>query len=127
MSELTMEFDDGTRVVVSLRSDETPTTKGLKSAAPFRSSANRWGDEVYFEAPVSAPLEGDARDVMDVGEVAYWPDGKAIAVFFGRTPVSNDDRPRAYSPCNIVGTVKGDPHRLRSVKGGSKVSVTISP
>jgi hypothetical protein len=83
----------------------------------------RWGDEIYFEAPFHAPLEDDAREAMDVGEVAYWPDGNAIALFFGRTPMSVDDKPRAYTTCNIVGSFEADVPELRKVKSGCTVEV----
>ena len=123
MPRIRIVFDSGQEVVVLLRDDATDTTNRLVSALPFDASANRWGDEVYFETPVEAPIEDDARAVMSVGEVAYWPDGRALAIFFGRTPASTDDRPRAYSPCNLVGSVEGDHSSLRSVGLGSKVKV----
>ena len=123
MPRLMMVFDGRQEMIVRLRDDATDTTRELLSALPFESSANRWGDEVYFQTPVEAPIEGDARAVMSVGEVAYWPDGGALAMFFGRTPVSTDDRPRAYSPCNIVGVIEGDPAALRQVATGAKVRV----
>ena len=96
----------------------------LLSAVPFTSETNRWGDEIYFTAPFHSEIEADARALMQVGDVAYWPDGDAIALFFGRTPASIDDRPRAYSPCNILGTVEGDPIRLTRVATGSSVEVS---
>ena len=123
MSQLRMSFGGGTEVAVELRKDPTPTVEGLLSSAPFEASANRWGDEVYFETPVSAELEDDSRASMEVGDVAYWPEGRALAVFFGPTPVSTDGKPRAYSPCNIVGRVVGDLSPLKLVKTGDSVKV----
>ncbi len=123
MARLKFVFDGDMEVAVRLREEGTPTVKALLDAAPFSASANRWGDEVYFETPLSAGLEPDAREVMAVGEVAYWPDGSALAVFFGRTPVSEGDEPRAYSPCNIVGLVDGDARVLKAVESGAKVEV----
>ncbi|HEX9908365.1 MAG TPA: cyclophilin-like fold protein [Thermoplasmata archaeon] len=117
----------GLEVRVRLRSDTTPTARGLLSVLPVSTTAHRWGDEVYFELPFHADLEPDARADMSVGEVAFWPDGDAMAVFFGRTPVSEDERPRAYSPCNIVGSVEGDPTVLRAVREGSKVELIAVP
>lgn len=108
-----------------MRGDATATVKALTASSPFEARANRWGDEVYFETPVSCALEADARDEMTVGEVAYWPEGRALAIFFGRTPVSRGDEPRAYSPCNIVGVVEGDVEALRSVGDGAEVHVSV--
>lgn len=126
MPGLRMKFDSGLEIEVQLRSNDTPTLKSLRNALPFKASVNRWGDEVYFETPISSPIEGDARAEMEIGEVAFWPDGSALAIFFGRTPVSTDDKPRAYSPCNIVGSVKGDPTVLKSVQTGAEVNVSGS-
>lgn len=124
MPDITIEFEGGQRVTVRLRSEPTETIRRLIGSLPFKSRAQRWGEEVYFEAPFHTALEKDARELMDVGAVAYWPDGDAIAIFFGRTPASEDDRPRAYSPCNIVGEVEGDVSPLHSVKPGALVQVT---
>ena len=110
-------------VVLALREDGTPSVRKLLSVVPFTSVSNRWGEEIYFTAPFHSELEADARAIMQVGDAAYWPDGDAIALFFGRTPASTDDRPRAYGPCNIIGKVEGDPFRLTRVASGSAVVV----
>lgn len=120
-----IDFEHELVVSVGLRTDKTPTIGALLASLPFRSRASRWGDEVYFEVPFHSPLEPDARAEMRVGEVAFWPDGDALAVFFGRTPASINDEPRAYSPCNILGKVEGDPLVLRSVRAGSSVEVRV--
>ena len=120
---LFVTFGEGVRIALELRTDSTPTVKMLVSKAPFESSAHRWGDEVYFDVPFHAEIEPDARQDMDVGEVAFWPDGDALAIFFGPTPVSKGSKPRAYSPCNIVGRVGGDPSSLSSVEEGTVARV----
>lgn len=122
--DVKVSFDDRISVVVRLREDDTPTKTALRPSLPFESSASRWGDEIYFEVPYHVLLEKDAREVMDVGEVAFWPDGSSLALFFGRTPMSVDDRPRAYSRCNIVGRIIDDPHKLEHVKPGARVRVS---
>jgi hypothetical protein len=83
--------------------------------------ANVWGDEIYFEIPVVAEQAPDARAEVEVGELGYWPVGHAFCVFFGPTPVSTDERPRAYSPVNILGQVLGDATQFRSVRNGELV------
>jgi hypothetical protein len=62
------------------------------------------------------PQEGDARELLSVGDLAYWPVGQAFCIFFGPTPVSTDERPRAYSPVNVLGTILGDSEALKSIK-----------
>jgi hypothetical protein len=121
---LKLLFQDTLEVYVRLRSEQTPTVSALIASIPFESKISRWGDEVYFDAPFHVVLEKDAKAIMDVGEVAYWPDGSALALFFGRTPASTDSRPRAYSECNLVGQVDGDPLRLQSVRQGARVLVS---
>lgn len=118
-----ISFAGESTVVVELRPDVTQTLKALLAALPFGSKANMWGEEVYFDVPFHADLERDARADMELGEVAFWPDGDALAVFFGRTPASTGPKPRAYSPCNIVGRVTGDLSVLKSVRSGDPIEV----
>jgi hypothetical protein len=125
MRTLSLLFDEGVGVRVILRDEQTATIKALISSLPFSSKALTWGDEVYFEAPFHVVLEKDAREAMAVGGVAYWPDGNAIAVFFGKTPASVDDEPRAYSPCNIVGKVSVGLGSLRKVRSGFRVQASL--
>lgn len=108
---------------MALRQPPTPTIGRLATQLPFRSSAHRWGDEVYFEVPFHSDIEQDARQDMEVGDVAFWPDGDALAIFFGPTPVSRDHRPRAYSPCNVIGRVEGDASVLKAVREGAGLVV----
>ena len=104
--------------------NDGPTARQVWDELPIEGFANRWGDEIYFEIPVDATLEADAREIVEVGELAYWPTGSAFCIFFGRTPVSTDERPRAYSPVNILGGISGGVSALRAVSSGTLIRLT---
>ena len=108
---------------VSLEAElnDSPTAQQIWDALPVTGSANVWGDEIYFEIPVTAKQAPDARAEVAVGELGYWPVGRAFCIFFGPTPVSTDDRPRAYSPVNVIGRVLGDATQFRAVAGNTPV------
>jgi hypothetical protein len=118
--KLALKFEAG-RVEVELL--ETPTARALVDALPFESRAHTWGEEVYFATPVQAALEGDARQVVEPGTVCFWTEGDALALPYGPTPISTDERPKLASRCNVLGTVIGDPRRLARVKSGEAVTV----
>jgi hypothetical protein len=120
----TIRFDFG---AVTLDADllDTPTAQAIAKVLPLASTVMTWGDEVYFNIPVKAAREKDARDVVTAGEIAYWPDGPAIAIGFGRTPVSRGDEIRLASPVNIFAKAKGDVKALKVIKAGTKVKVSV--
>ena len=102
---------------------DTPTAQALAAALPFEARAQTWGEEVYFATPVKAKLEKDARQVVDPGTVCFWTEGDALALPYGRTPISTDERPKLASRCNVLGTLVGDPRALARVRSGEKITV----
>jgi hypothetical protein len=118
-------FDFGS-VTLEAELLDTPTADALWAAMPFTSNASTWGDEVYFSTPVDCDREKGATALVTAGQIAYWPDGSAIAIGFGRTPISAPGEIRLASPCNIWAKALGDVTSLKPVKAGSKVRVERS-
>jgi hypothetical protein len=102
--------------------NDSDTANAIWLAAPFESTTNAWGDEIYFEVPVKNRLE-NGKKVLEAGEVAYWPDGHALCVFFGPTPISAGEAPEAISEVTPVGRLAGDPRAFEVVGDRRKVVV----
>jgi hypothetical protein len=105
--------------------DDTPTARALVAALPVNARAQTWGEEVYFEIPVKAALERGAKQVVPAGTVCFWVEGAALALPWGRTPMSEGKEPKLVSPCNVLGAIDGDPRQLASVRSGDEVGVSL--
>jgi uncharacterized protein len=109
-------------VSAEARLNDSKTAGAIWDALPIEAKGQTWGDEIYFDIGVTAPPE-QARDVVDVGDLAYWPPGQAFCIFFGRTPASQGDECRAASPVNVVGKIVGDARVFTKVRSGSRVTI----
>jgi hypothetical protein len=119
-----IRFDFGSLVIEADLLD-TPTAAAIAAKLPYEARAMTWGEEVYFDVPLQAPREKDARAVVTPGEIAYWPDGPGIAIGFGRTPISRGDECRLASPCNVFAKATSDVRALAQVRAGTKVKVAL--
>ncbi len=100
---------------------DTQCARKIAEALPIITEPNEWGDEFYFEIPVSMPSDETATTVVKVGDIGYWPPGKALAIFFGPTPMSKGLDPVPASAVNLVGKIAGDAAVLRNIKGAVKI------
>lgn len=103
--------------------NESATAQAIWEALPLEASANRWGEEIYFGTPVHLARAADAVEVVELGDLAYWPSGSAFCIFFGPTPMSRGSEIRPASAVNVFGRVEGDPTVLKRVKSGTQVTV----
>ena len=119
------------KIIISVEGLEVPavlndskTADAIWDNLPIEGAANVWGDEIYFDIAVEIEQEADARAGVEVGELGYWPMGSGFCIFFGPTPVSTDEKPKAYSPVNVFGRVTGDTELFKEVSQGAVVRVT---
>lgn len=102
--------------------NDSACARAIAESLPLRSKFRVWGDEIYFDIPVVHELEAGARAEVEVGDVAYWPDGNALCIFFGPTPMSPGEAPVAYSRVNLVGSVDRA-ERLRKAKEAREILI----
>jgi hypothetical protein len=121
----TLRITAGT-VSVTARLNETRTAAAIGDVLPIEAKANTWGDEIYFDIGLTASVESP-REVVEVGDLGYWPPGRAFCIFFGPTPMSRGDEIRPASAVNVVGRVVGDPRVLRGVRAGTTVKIERQP
>jgi hypothetical protein len=103
--------------------NDSPAAQKIWEALPIEARANTWGDEIYFAIPVKASLEKTAQELVQVGDLGYWPTGNAFCIFFGPTPMSRGDEVRPASAVNVIGKVAGDAKVFKKVPSGAKVRI----
>lgn len=102
--------------------NDSSTAHMIWNALPIKQRGKTWGDEIYFSIPVKAEEE-NSQAVVEMGDLAYWPPGKAFCIFFGPTPASRDGDIRPASPVNVVGKLLGEPKDFKKVSDGEKVII----
>lgn len=110
------------QIAIAAELNETETAQAIWDALPIKARGNRWGDEIYFSIPVTLGEE-NARAVVDVGDLAYWPAGNGFCIFFGPTPMSSGAEPVPASPCNVFGKIIGDATILKQVPSGAEILI----
>ena len=110
-------------VVVEAKLNKSATAEAIWQALPIEGTANTWGEEIYFRIPVSQDLEPEARELVEVGDLGYWPQGEAFCIFFGATPISGPGEIRPASAVNTVGQLLDNPKKFLSVPSGTSVRI----
>jgi len=115
------------KITLSGSLHDTATAQKVYAALPIKEIGSTWGGEIYFESEVAATEEKDARDVLEAGELAYWPPMQAICIFYGPTPASRGDEIRAAGAVNVFGKVTGDLSPLKGLHGNVEVTIQKDP
>ena len=121
MSEREIKITAG-QVTVSATLNDTATATMVWNALPIEASANLWGQEIYFRTSIAAGEES-VQEVVDMGDLGYWPPGSAFCMFFGPTPISAAGEIRPASPVTVIGKMRGDLGMLKGVLSGASVLI----
>jgi len=113
-------------VAVEAQLNESKTATAIWDALPIDATGETWGDEIYFDIGLTVGLESP-RDVVAVGDLGYWPPGRAFCIFFGPTPLSRGAEIRPASPVNLVGRIVGEPRVFKRVSAGTRVTLRRAP
>ena len=103
--------------------NDSNTSNLIWDSLPINSSVSTWGDEIYFSIPVNDEEE-DAKEVVELGDLGFWPPGNAFCIFFGLTPASSQGEIRPASPVNLIGNIYGGLDALRQVNPGENVKIS---
>ena len=121
MTQIKIEFEN---ISIDAVLNDSETANKIKKILPISNSVNTWGDEIYFSIGVNDG-ENDSKEVVELGDLGYWPPGNAFCLFFGLTPASEGDKIMPASPVNVIGKILGDLEILKSIKSGDKVSINL--
>ena len=120
MKKIKIKFSNNFIIVELNNSD---TAKKVYASCPIKSTTNTWGNEIYFEAAIKVKKDKTAKDIINLGEIAYWVEGSSIAIGFGPTPISKADEIRLVTKANIIGQTKSNLSSLGMVNSGEIVIV----
>ena len=109
------------QVTIDAELSDTACAEAIADTLPIETAIHEWGDEFYFEIPVTMPLDDTATRIVRIGDIGYWPPGQALAIFFGPTPLSHSADPVPASEVNLVGRISGNPKVLKKAKGASTI------
>ncbi|HUF92357.1 MAG TPA: cyclophilin-like fold protein [Candidatus Limnocylindria bacterium] len=107
-------------VTATAELNDSPTAGAIWDALPLEAKASTWGDEIYFDIGIPGPPDA-SQEVVELGDLGFWPPGRAFCVFFGPTPMSRGDEIRPASAVTVVGRVAGDCKVFTKVRAGAKV------
>jgi hypothetical protein len=113
-------------IEMSAELNDSSAASALFRVLPLSARANTWGDEIYFEVPVNRKLDSTAAIVVQVGELGYWPSGRAFCIFFGPTPISRGDEIRPASAVNVIGKLIGDARAFKAVHDGDLIELDVA-
>ena len=122
MTLIKIEFNE---ISIEAELNDSKTANNIKKILPISNTVNLWGDEIYFQIDVNDD-ENNAKEIVELGDVGFWPPGNAFCLFFGLTPLSQKDEIKPASPINVVGKLKGNLDSLKSIKIGEKVKVSLA-
>ena len=106
---------------VNLR--DTETARLISKLVPINSKIQMWGEEIFFNTNLQVALENDAKEVMQLGELAFWTEGSAIAIGYGKTPVSVGQEIRLIGPCNVWAEGSFKKSDFDNIKSGDEISL----
>ena len=109
-------------VTLDAELNDSKTAQLIAAALPIEAAANTWGDEIYFAISVKTGAE-NSKEVVQLGDLGYWPVGHAFCIFFGPTPASRGDEIRPASAVNIIGRVRGDAKQFKTVADGEPIRI----
>lgn len=111
------------KIEIEAELNDSPAARALFASLPLSARVNTWGEEIYFQVPVDRKLDQTAVELVAVGDLGYWPTGRAFCIFFGPTPISQKEEIRPASPVNLIGKAIGDARVFKSVRDGDLIEL----